>query len=64
MGREVEWEGREKWGGVGGEIGEKEGRWRRRRGGRRRRGLERAGCWIGARETPLLPPRTKGEGSF
>lgn len=32
-----------------------------------RRGLEGAGCWIGAcpRDSgALLPPRTKGEGSF
>ena len=35
--------------------------------GEGRRGLEGAGCWIGAcsRDSgALLPPRTKGEGSF
>ena len=57
MGREGEWggEGRQERGG-GGKEG-KEGR----------RGLEGAGCWIGAcpRDSgALLPPRTKGEGSF
>ena len=66
MGREVEWggEGRQEGGEeeeVEGGKGEEKGR------GRRRRGLEGAGCWIGAcpRDSgALLPPRTKGEGSF
>ena len=60
--------------GRGGKAGE-EGRRKRgeggkgeeKGGGRRRRGLEVAGCWIGAcpRDSgALLPPRTKGEGSF
>ena len=51
-------------GGKGGEGRRGEGGKGKEKG---RRGLEGAGCWIGAcsRDSgALLPPRTKGEGSF